>query len=487
MAKYKEQIQGKLKQYQDLGYKTGGKGFPPTHATAMDEHETRLQAEAKRYALDEHNNYKQLEISKSKNLSEIEQSLNEIETNCQSLQYESDLHENIKNALAQEKLRLIKFKKEKLEREADLKAFRALNGITQQADYPAEKIKIAAFFLVVIVGETVLNAAFYENANGLLGGALVALGVSVVNLLISAGLGYVFCYKNLKSTAYKLLGWWCAVLAIFLAIYLNAIFSAFRAEYQLVADPSNIAETTQAFQNASSAALKVFALELPAKDFLGFILFFVGLVLSAIAFYKGYSVDDKYPGHGRLDRLYKKADSEFEGLSLIVKEKLRTEIEGRRDHVASLRLNLQQVNTQLGKVRSAIASAHTDMRTTLKRIQNEYSLVLKTYRDSNISVRPTEPPEYFSEIPDIIESYMDDEGDALDDQISSIENRFESLRDNYSQTLSDKLSELAAEGKDQLGSVYTEYLEEIENSAKQMISKEKMVLPSQTGFGYEKQ
>ena len=50
------------------------------------------------------------------------------------------------------------------------------------------------------------------------------------------------------------------------------------------------------------------------------ILFLVGVIFSCIAFWKGYTLDDKHPGYGSMDRRHKAAENEFKEAKDILNE-----------------------------------------------------------------------------------------------------------------------------------------------------------------------
>lgn len=66
--------------------------------------------------------------------------------------------------------------------EVDYRSFRAANAIMEQARYPDSHVMHFAIVLGLALLETVINAFFYENAQGLMGGFSVALGVAAVNM-----------------------------------------------------------------------------------------------------------------------------------------------------------------------------------------------------------------------------------------------------------------------------------------------------------------
>ena len=65
--------------------------------------------------------------------------------------------------------------------EVDLRHFRAMHGIQEQAVYPDSLLWHVGVIAVLALSETLVNAVFYENAQGLLGGFVVALSVSAAH------------------------------------------------------------------------------------------------------------------------------------------------------------------------------------------------------------------------------------------------------------------------------------------------------------------
>ena len=477
MSKYTGQIQAELKNYSTLGAKAWGRNHPPEAATTLDTNETGLHARANQAALAEHALYKHAENDTAKQLSEMEHAFIGVESTCQTIFHDEDLSETASHQLAQERLALVKLKAEQLRREADLRAFRAMNNVSRQAHYPEDRWVHVALVAIFVLLETGLNAFFYENAQGLLGGAFIALGVSATNLGIAFMAGMAFRYKNLSAPGWRAFGWVCGLTFLVSVIYMNALFAAFRSEYQLVLDPSDLKQSGAAFTTALGAAGQIFLLHMPATDLQSFVLFFFGILCSAFAFYKGYTFDDKYPDHGKLDRLHRQADAQFEGACLIAKEKLRIEIDRRRDAVSNAKLQLSQATATLTQVRGRLSNAFNEMQTALARIQQDFKLVLETYRQMNTTVRSVPAPAYFAQVPDVVSNLAAEPSDSLAPRFASLQASVEDYRDRYMDPLTKKLQTLTNEGKDLLGNEFGAFLAGVERDAQTLIGKATMVMP----------
>ncbi|QEZ44153.1 hypothetical protein D2917_07860 [Cupriavidus oxalaticus] len=403
--------------------------------------------------------------------------LSAVSANCGTLLDDETLTETATSSLEQERRALIDWRVKVLRREADLNAYKKLNGITEEADYPANKVAPFAWLVPMVAIETALNTVFYENANGLLGGAVVALGVSTLNIGFAFLTGCLFRYKNLQRPANKAIGYLSLVAAALIAIYCNALFAAFRSEYSLLEDPSDLKQGSEAFMTASAAAAKVFFLELPATDLQSFVLFFVGLGLSILAFWKGMHVDDKHPGYGRKARLLKEAHDAYDDIVERVTAKVKGELEQKRAGIAHAKTYIEKAQANLQQIKTALDVEYRKMQSTLTQVQRDFALVLNAYRQSNVSVRTVSPPVYFAETPNLIESYAAEPDNNLTSVISDMEEEISVLKDAYVVRLTEKLRDITNEGRHILGKTVTAFLDEVDVHAKRRIDEETHTVP----------
>ncbi|KND57466.1 hypothetical protein BVER_05823c [Candidatus Burkholderia verschuerenii] len=466
--------------YAKKGIEQGAKSLPPTSAQSLDSYETQLQADAQRIVAGGHAEFSKKQASKIKALAEVESVLSQTSVDCDTLLHDRPLTETVSHTREQQRPVLIRLREDQLQREAELKAYRALNHISEKASYP-ENLMLPFLWLVpFILGETICNAVLYENAQGLLGGAFVAFLVSIVNLSIAFCMGMAFRYKNLSAGVCKVAGWNALLVAVFVAIYFNAIFSAYRSEYQLLVDPSDLVEAGAAFKRAMSVAGYVFIGRLPSNDLMSFVLFFLGLVLSAIAFWKGYSCDDRHPGHGKRDRLFTEASRKFDSELDVVKLKVVGEIQRRVTGMAAAKNQLLSTKARLDQIRSGIRSDVATLKVLLTELQRDFTLVLNVYRQKNVSVRPIPAPEYFAETPDLICQYAHEDGSALIAQVEAAEQQQEMSKSLYLSQLNDGMRDLENEGRIQQGVALAEFVAEVTREAQKNIDARHRTMPLST-------
>ncbi|MBL0230783.1 MAG: hypothetical protein IPP76_08285 [Moraxellaceae bacterium] len=113
--------------------------------------------------------------------------------------------------------------------------FRAEHNLThREAKYPHDYYVHFAPIFAIVMAEAIMNAFFYVNENGLLGGAFVAFFVAIANLGVCGILGFGFRYHNLVKPEWKRnLGWLTLPAFLFFMIWFNATLAAFRVLYQL--------------------------------------------------------------------------------------------------------------------------------------------------------------------------------------------------------------------------------------------------------------
>lgn len=381
-----------------------------------------------------------------KQSSEIVQRVAALDAECASHSSHDLVEGAFRSVLAKHDHVLVSACAKEMETRAALNGFRFRNGIKDPASYPPDRLFHFSLLILFVAIETGVNAFFYESSTGLLGGAVFALSISVVNMGVAALLGALFRYVNLPGTKHKLIGY--ASLLGFLAagFVMNLIFSTFRWQYQILQesnpDPS-LLQLGATFKVAVMDALSVFVLNFPAIDFMSLVLFFLGFGCSVIAFWKGYTFDDKYPGHGDYDRLHKATEKTFvEEKNSIFEEAVSTVTRAAQE-IDALRSRILSEQRQAAALKAQVNSARTSFVSSVNTIQNELSLVLDTYRAANRATRATPDPKYFlDQIRVIPNSDSSARVDLLLEQIEAVSTGAKVLADTYSKVLGERLHEI---------------------------------------------
>ena len=468
---YSGTIAAHLSDFRSRGQREATNHRPPTDSLQMDQHEAALQSEAEKCLTSEQYQFDAVLTDSIRAVSDLNQKAIELQSKIEQLISDGSLRDTIEIDMASEHPSLIVVTENRMRAEVDCRGFRATNNITEQAVYPTSHIWHLAIIAVLALIETGINAFFYENAQGLLGGFTVALGVAVVNMGGALLLGIGFRYKNLVSIDKKLFGWFCLFLFFFLSIYCNSLFASFRAEYQLLNDPTDTLQLRQAFTIAAAEAKKVFVINMQFADLMSFILFGLGILLSGFAFYKGYTFDDRYPGYGARDRLLKsKQRDEIEMYDVLIQKV--------RDIIHRYRSDVQAAVSEPGRIANLASKRITELQRAesillaqAEAIQRDFSFVLRAYREENTNIRATDPPAYFQNIPNLAERVKTMSARSIIEDLTNIQEKIRVLRDNYQEPLNERLRFQQESAADFFNRKFPEFKKEIETEACERINR----------------
>ncbi|WP_323810209.1 hypothetical protein [Sphingobium baderi] len=420
LASYTGVLAKKSAEYRKLGEQEAANHRPPSNAIHPDSNEVTLRSEAEGLTAAEQRIFDSIISGVDKSSLDAQSRITELRADIQQALADNTLSTQIDAELSADRGQLVEVTATRIRREVDWRSFRAANNITEMAHYPESLIWHWGIILSLALVETVVNAFFYENANGLVGGFVVALAVAVVNMGSAAGLGSLFRRRNLAAPDQKYFGWACLILFVPLTFFCNGLFAAFRSSYQTLADPSDPLQLREGFKEAWGEAAKIFYFDIHFQDFSSFLLFMTGIALSMFAFWKGYTSDDPFPGYSKRDRALKAAKADEAAVQGRVKQKLKDFLHAQRTHVQGLAGQtgtlIAMLTRRLSEVehsqRSAIANASS--------IERDYHLVLDGYRQANLAVRGTEPPTYFAEKPSTAQAINTDNAPISISEIRTI-------------------------------------------------------------------
>lgn len=471
-AQYSGELSARLPYLSGRGRDEAAANRPPSNALQLDHNELEVLTEAQRFAADEHRTFIGLLTEISRTAHELDEGTSVLRSKIQQALVTPAARNEAEVLLADQRSELARRAEQRMLAHTDLKYFRHLHSIKLEPSYPDSYIFYWGLLCILWVCEGVANAAFYENAQGLLGGFLVALGVSLVNIGTALGLGMLFRYRNLSEPSYqKYAGWLCAPVFAVITIYCNSLFAAFRGEYQALVDPSDPAALRSAFRAAAGQASGVFGGHLSIGDFMSFVLFAFGLLLSCIAFYKGMNYDDKYPGQGELHRRYRSARSDEEAYAEKIRQTLKTFLYGRRDELRGLTNQISQTIHRTAIVAAQLQQAWTEHKTRQEIIQHDCTRALQAYREANSSIRPTPPPSYFAQYPDVRREVEESAIVDVLNRLVGAKEAAQGLIDRYQHELTDKLNTVQLEAAEILDRLFTEFLADVDRQAAAAIDR----------------
>ncbi len=432
---------------------------PPSDATQPDNNETTLENQARGW-VSEGQSACDAKVGESLNAAiEIQQKSDELSGRSADLIRGDGYRGQAEVELAAAKAECIQTVVTRLRKEVQWNGFRSEHNIKLDAHYPDSKIYASAAVILCGFGETIANTFFFENQNGLLGGFVVAFIVSLINLGGAFGLGFLARFKNLASPKYVVaLGWVAIAAFIVISVYGNAIFSAFRSEYQLVEDPSSFKEMSNAFQDAMRNTFLLFTQAQVFKDFWSAVLFALGVILSIFAFSNGYRFSDRYPGHERLHRELLDAQEDEEQRYKDLRERLGAQIQRSEAEVQGAMQEPTALSNLAGTRMSDVVKAKADMLAAVTAVQRDFSAVLSIYRQTNLQVRGSlQPPAYFQFTPEMHQHCSVTFADETASKLMQLQMKMAELRDRFQNSLSQKLEEMRAHRTQLLTKRFDEY------------------------------
>lgn len=267
--------------------------------------------------------------------------------------------------------------------------YRQLHRLERPAHEFSGWANVVSLALILIVLEAGMNSYLFSKGNefGLLGGLLVAVIVSLVNVGFSILLGYLARYINRRNVLLKLVGLVVICAWAAFAATINLTVAHFRDGLEAGLVWAQAAQ--QAVPNLLAAPLVLASIE-------SWLLVALGLLISTLAFRKGWHTDDPYPGYGPVERSLDQARLRYE-------EELHAaldDLQRRRDDAID---ELQDANEQ---VRDGITEAvdslfgqsslGAHLRTFLEQCDLKAAHLLAVYRDANLAARTDPAPASFN-------------------------------------------------------------------------------------------
>ncbi len=280
------------------------------------------------------------------------------------------------------------------EARAELDAFKQANGLRRGAVYPRSTLLQAGLLLCAAVFESLFSAALFaeDDARGLLGGAITAIGLSGANVTLGylsgfLGLRYLqhtrFLTKSLGALAFAALTALSLMLNLFAADWRDQLAAAAGRQLDLGAD-------------ASFHFWSLLQLDSPQA----IILLMLGTGVWVFAALKGYSgFDDPYPDFGKMDRAAKDASEALSDFRADARLELETPINTARGALAA---RMEKMRAEFEAMSKAFDTAAMKMETLdakARGLDQAAADAVHLYRQENAAARTAPAPAYFGAPP----------------------------------------------------------------------------------------
>lgn len=305
-------------------------------------------------------------------------------------------------------------------KENEARALKHLRWFQQKHDlfnrpaaYPESQIRQFAIVSALAVIEWISLSSFYAEGSdfGLLGGVLIAMALSIINISLAIFAGSLLRYVNhtsrrrtwlaLTGVAFLTV---CFVLVTLAAAHYRAATNDIGQLQPGVSTPGAnptlpVWSSSEADQwRAAKLASRRFAHNpFGFEDVFSWILLVLAAIFGIVASYKGYGIDDAYPGYGQLDRDLKAMRAAYESSKANYSSVVDQFFERTLQDQARL---LSDVKANVAFYQQLASRTEDEIRTFLRdtaELQSACNIVLKGYRQTNSRVRISPPPRYFND------------------------------------------------------------------------------------------
>ena len=270
-----------------------------------------------------------------------------------------------------------------------LGAFRDANHLARPAIYPSSRVLQAGLLMLAAAFEAIFSASLFAETDerGLMGGAVIALGLSGANVTLGFLSGFIgLRYLQHVRAAPKIGGAAALAIGAGLSLALNLFAAAWR---------NQLAEAGKSALDTIDAAA-LFGLTSPQAV----ILLMLGAGVWVFSALKGYSgFDDPYPDYGKLGRAAAARGDDVSHLREDARDEMEEAVSDPRARVDDA---AAKARAALGPMREAYDDAAgpiADLDQGLRRATDSAAALIQLYRRENAAARAAAPPAYFADAP----------------------------------------------------------------------------------------
>jgi len=335
-------------------------------------------------------------------------------------------------------------RKEVIERERTLEAFKKEHGLKRPAHPPRGHFLFSAVIVLLFAAETLPNAIILGEGEelGIAGGYTVAILFSLINLSLGFAAGRWGWTNALhRNPIRKLCGLALGIGCLIGVLLINLALAHYRAAV----------ESGMASSAAAAAVIPLMKSDpLALGDIKSAIMVMMGLISALIVMMEGWFWDEPYPGYGEVadhlrhaqGRYHDMVEEKLDHLKS-VQEEFVQRIQVERSRLRDRRLEIPYVMQE----RQRLVARFKDH---LSHLQDVGRQALVVYRDANRKARATPAPPRFDEVwhlngfgpievaelPPIPEAEYTKANKALEDSINKLQTAYEEAI-RWIRTLSD--------------------------------------------------
>jgi hypothetical protein len=322
------------------------------------------------------------------------------------------------------------------EARAELEAFKRGHGLRRAAAYPRSTLLQAGLLFCAAVFEALFSAALFaeDDARGLLGGAITAIGLSGANVTLGFLAGFLgLRYLQHSRAVTKAMGALAFALVGALALMLNLFAADWRDQLAALSG-----RHVDMGSDAGFHLWSLLALDSPQA----IILLMLGAGVWVFAALKGYSgFDDPYPDFGKMDRAAQAAAEALSDFRADARLELEAPINAAKEALAA---RVEKMRAEFAAMSKAFDSAALKMEALdakARALDDAAAAAVHLYRQENAAARTTPAPAYFSTPPPAAGPALDALGGAAA-MIDEARSRLADAQAQAARALEELLAEL---------------------------------------------
>ena len=299
----------------------------------------------------------------------------------------------VNKGLQSQKLNLIALRRRERLLLGALNAFEDKHQLEGPAEYPESKLFHWSIVVALVLTESIANSYFFAKGSdfGLVGGALQALLISVVNIGVALFAGnYIFRNLSHISIVRKVMAGVALVVYGFFVLIFNLATAHYRALLEI--DP-----TTALINTLPNLKRSPFGFD----NFDAAILLFIGIIFAVAAMIKSYKADSFYPGHGALDRRHKVAEEDYREGREIARKTAHEELDKGLAAADRIEEGARRAAYEQPIILDRLENFSKDYAQYNDSLNEAQKTLLNFYRERNSRVRPSPAPSYFSVYPEV--------------------------------------------------------------------------------------
>ncbi len=317
----------------------------------------------------------------------------------------------------------------------DMEAFKRQHGLRRAAVYPRSTLLQAGLLFCAAVFEALFSAALFaeDDARGLLGGAITAIGLSGANVTLGFLAGFLgLRYMQHAQMPIKIGGGIAFAAAAFLALMLNLFAADWRDRLAEMAG--------RQIDMGSDAGFHLWSL-LQLETPQAIILLMLGAGVWVFAALKGYSgFDDPYPDFGKMARAAEDAAEDLSDFRTTARRELEAPVDTAKAAIAARLEKMRAEFQAMSKAFDGAAAKMEALDANARALDAAAAAAIHLYRQENMAARTAPAPLYFSAEPPSAGPALD----ALASSASMLDEARTKLTDSQRQS-SQALEELLAE------------------------------------------